>query len=165
MEDDQLRDVLTDLGYGPLKDPRATGDFTVTTVRAAVLACEKEDDSREFIHLCALLACHPDQPLGAGLTEVADRIDAAIKKCNLGPQTALGWYVPDSDGRLLVPRADPHLWEQPADLLFDTEDEAHDWRDEEIADATDVGNEAEIVYIRSWVLCKRILEPVEINND
>jgi hypothetical protein len=60
---------------------------------------------------------------------------------------------------LVIPRADPEKYEDMADLLFTTEEEAIAWRDEELTSWEDA-DEAEQTYIRSWILCKRRITPV-----
>jgi hypothetical protein len=72
-------------------------------------------------------------------------------------ETALVWMDPKAfPGRLIIPRSDPNRYESPADLLFDSVEEAAAWRDEELDAYADDAYEA--AYIRRWVLCRRTLE-------
>lgn len=77
------------------------------------------------------------------------------------PETSYCWKVIQTEERphYLTPRANPAVYEQPADLLFDTSADAVAWRNEELGNAEEVGDENECAYIRSWVLCKRTVEP------
>lgn len=74
-------------------------------------------------------------------------------------ETHFQWLDPIAfPGRLIVPRGDPMEYEQQADLLFDTIEDANDWRDEELDAYQDDANEH--AYISRWVLCLRTVETV-----
>ncbi len=60
--------------------------------------------------------------------------------------------------RLITPHGDPMEYENPADLLFDTPEKAVEWL-EGMASADSEITPAEA---RTWVLCKRTLEPMRL---
>lgn len=120
---------------------------------------------------------------GVGLGEWIDRGDGTwalrllvpsetIRTAGHAPKTEVFycWMVPvrfedEAGERLITPRSDGFKYEVPADLLFDTVEDALAWREEELEDLEgDDPNDpdaAEVAYIRSWVLCRRTLEVVE----
>lgn len=80
-------------------------------------------------------------------------------------ETHYCWMDPNAfPGRLIVPRGDPMKYEDAADLLFATIDEAEDWRAEELdsyrGDSDSDSDTDEINYIQTWVLCRRTVETV-----
>lgn len=64
------------------------------------------------------------------------------------------------DGRLLIPRSNPHVYESPADLLFLTTDDAHAWFGEELDAHLGGQDDNEVEYMRTWVLVKETLQVV-----
>lgn len=76
------------------------------------------------------------------------------------------WMVAHKeDGHLVVPRSDGHSYEEPADLLFGSVEDAVAWRTDELdvyeQQEDDPNDPEETAYIRSWVLCRRTIEVVE----
>lgn len=71
------------------------------------------------------------------------------------PKTEV-WYcwkefrtVEGEDGpRLLTPRGDPMLYEYPADEIFDTSKEAHEWKAENASE-------------EDWILCRSTVKPIK----
>lgn len=66
-------------------------------------------------------------------------------------------------GHFIIPRSNPDRYEQAADLLFDTEDEAVAWRDEEIEEAED--DDDELAYIRAWRLCYASICEIQTDDE
>lgn len=56
---------------------------------------------------------------------------------------------PPEPPRLLVPWADPHVYEYPFDFIYKTPELAREAKDEQAPE-------------ENWVLCKLILEPIEV---
>jgi hypothetical protein len=84
----------------------------------------------------------------------------------------------DGDDRLLIPRSDPFRYEHPVDMIWASEQEAIEWREQEIVDLTDpdpdaenddkLADDDEAADVRSWVLVKyvgRVIVPARNEID
>lgn len=82
-------------------------------------------------------------------------------RCECGAEIWYVWRVvitfEDEAPRMIIPRSNPHLYEQAADSLFATVEEARGWFEEELESWEEPD---ERKYMQTWVLCKETVEVV-----
>jgi hypothetical protein len=130
-----MQRILATLGF-TTDDPWGRSDFTITTVRKAVLAYQdtatseyqtsggatraktkkrREQEAATFEVLCLLLADHPDQPVGIASGGVHMAIRDAVEKENVEAALELAPPLPDQPtvfGDGLVIEKNGSAWEK-----------------------------------------------------
>ncbi len=130
---ERMQRILATLGF-TTDEPWGRGDFTITTVRRAVLAYQdtatneyktsggtirakskkrQEQETAIFEALCLLLADHPDQPVGVASGGVHMNIRDAVEKEEVATQPVPPWpNQPTVYGDDLIIEKNGSAWEK-----------------------------------------------------